>query len=222
MDNNSTTAVPPPSATVPQAGSPDWLKDVPQGQAFDPDAFAAERLGQPKQHYHTATEPQPDPPPPGAEDAPGSVQMRSATNRRTAGFIISVLNNIQSNVFAVVAGNEDPSVFRIKQNEQDDLVSYLEEGVGTANITIPWWLPFTAMLGMVLFMNYRKAADLKKQRVAEEKAAKLKAEEEARAKGQGQGQGQEQRQAQPPMPRRMTRPVAKKAAPKAPAPPAAK
>lgn len=154
-----------PAATPVQPGR-SRLDSVPQGQPFSMDKLAQDRAETPKQHYDQPDIPKPEEPAPPAPlpGEPGAlVTPGTETNRKSAKFIIGMLDRVQANGFALVATNEDPEPFRMTEAEKAELATYLEEGVAQGKFQVPWWLPFIVCTLLIGFAHYRKAIKIRKE-----------------------------------------------------------
>lgn len=104
-----------------------------------------------------------------AEGGTAQVPMRAEAKRASARALLRVVDRLQANVFAVVAKNEDPAMFRMTDAEFNDLAMDLEDGVATMNVQIPWWVGFAIGMAMLMWMNWTRASKIRKERIARER-----------------------------------------------------
>lgn len=169
----ATPSAPPPSLP-PSTPPPGRLAGVPQAQPVDLSKRAEALRDVPKQRYDAP--PAPDGPV-NPEAGAAQVPMRAEAKRASARALLRVVDRLQANVFAVVAKNEDPAMFRMTDAEFNDLAMDLEDGVATMNIQIPWWVGFAIGMAMLMWMNWTRASKIRKERIARER-------DEARAAAQ--------------------------------------
>lgn len=164
----------------PVSGEP-WA-DMSNSKPFDIDDVAGE-LGEPKQHYPGATEAGPEPTPieEGGEVAEGTTELRRRTRYNSAKAIIGLIDQVQSNAFAVFAGNNDPQAFKMPKAERDDTVAAMADGM-PENWRMPWYVPLLFTLAVVVFNNYRRMQAIRKER----REAEAKTAREAAAKAQAE------------------------------------
>lgn len=153
------------------------MAGIPQATPVDLEARARALKDVPKQQYdQPAAAPTPDQP------GTAQVPMRAEAKRASARALLRVVDRLQANIFSVVAKNEDPAMFRMTQQEFEDLSMDLEDGVATMNISIPWWVGFAIGMAMIMWVNWTRASKIRKERQAQEAAeARRKAQEAAGA-----------------------------------------
>ena len=107
-----------------------------------------------------------------AEPKPGTVVPRKQTAEKAAKMTVDLIDHLQSNVFSLFADEESNDKFKFDEGLRGDLSDYLGTGIeeSGSKFRMPWYVPFSFVLLISLFANFRTMRRIRKEKREAEEA----------------------------------------------------